>query len=135
MHTQHIAPAFVQKAWPVVSGFLGSALEHCADEIELSQLKLELVQGRKALLIAVDGEAVVGAAAVGFEDYPNMRVAFVTATGGKFLSSKDIFESLKSWCASQGATSIRGACSEAVARLWRQKFKFEQRYIVVEYKL
>ena len=91
--------------------------------------------GQWMLLVAVDeNEVMHGAATVSFINYPNDRVAYVTAIGGKLVSSPDTFKQMSDIFKANGATKIQGVAKEAIARLW-QRFGFEEKAILVEYKL
>lgn len=111
---------------------LTRALEHSGGEYSIDQLQFMLVRGEQCLLVVERDGAIVGAAAVTFENYPAARVAFITAVGGKMISNQEVYGQLVEWCQSNGCTKIRGAARESIARLWKQKFGFEQRYIIVE---
>ena len=75
-----------------------------------------------------------GAATVSFISYPNDRVAFVTAIGGKLVTSPDTFKQMSDIFKANGATKIQGVAKEAIARLWK-RFGFEEKAILVEVKL
>lgn len=112
------------------------ALEHSGGEYSAQQLQFMLVRGEQTLLIAESGDGkIIGAVAVAFENYPNARIAFITAIGGRMISTPDLYDQLTNWCRTNGCTKIRGAARESIARLWKQKFGFEQRYIIVEHSL
>ena len=101
----------------------------------MEQLKVFLVEGKHALLISVEEDVVTGAATVSPVHYPNSSVAFITAIGGRLIANRILFGQLCNWCKGQGFTCIRGACFESVARLWKQRFGFDDIYRVVELKL
>jgi hypothetical protein len=98
-------------------------------------LKVFLVQGIQSLIIIKNDESIKGAVTVEFINYPNQRVAFITAIGGKMIANKECWEQFENWLRYNGVTHIRGAAYESVARLWRRAFKFENRYVMVEKKL
>jgi hypothetical protein len=124
----------VQQAWSDVEGMLDSALKHSAGEYNLDQLKVMLVEGRQVLLVLVDEENKIQTAfSVEWINYPNDRVAFLTAIGGK--TDLNAFNQFKDWVKASGGTKIQGAAFESVARLWKKKLGFENRYIIVEYAL
>jgi histone deacetylase complex regulatory component SIN3 len=78
---------------------------------------------------------VVGASTITFHNYPNDRVAFVTAVGGKFISDTDTYNQFKEILKGFGATKIQGAARKSIARLWRTKLGFKERHIIVEAKI
>jgi hypothetical protein len=131
---QPVDTNFVQRIWPMVEGYLSAALEKdgtCTD-YNIHHVQAFLTSGQWMLLVAVDeNNAVHGAATVSFINYPLNRVAFVTAIGGKLISSDDTFEQLKALLKQRGATKIQGFGREAIVRLWK-RYNFEPRNTLVE---
>ena len=137
MKTVKVVPInFVNSVWNRVEPFISNALEHCAGEYDAEHIRVYLTQGIQTLVIAVDEDDTIhGAATVEFINYPKQRIAFITAIGGKMISTKELWDQFEDWVRQMGATSIRGAARESISRLWRRAFKFEERYIIVEKKL
>jgi N-acyl-L-homoserine lactone synthetase len=80
------------------------------------------------LVVAEEDGAVTGAAAVQFFNRPTSRIAFVSAFGGKGVTSEIVFAQLKDICRHYGATHIEGAVRESVARMlqrigWAEKYR------------
>jgi hypothetical protein len=126
---------FFHQTWPLVERFLVDALKWGGDDYTLDQIKGFLARGDWLLLVAVDEENNVhGAATVNFINMPNDRVGFVTAIGGKLISSKDTYEQLTALLKGYGATKIQGAARESIARLWT-RYGFKERYRIVEAKI
>ena len=111
------------------------ALVFSGGEYSAEHLRMMLVRGEQVLLVAMQGKTIIGAASVAFENYPNDRIAFITAIGGRMIAEPELFDQLKYWCRANGCTKIRGAAREAVARLWKQKFGIGERYRIVEAQL
>ena len=114
---------------------LERALEFSGGEYSADHLRMMLVRGEQMLLIALEDDKVVGAACVDFANFPNDRVAFITAIGGRLIARQDLFEELKSCLRQHGCTKLKGEAREAVARLWHQKFGIEAPRLIVETKL
>ena len=132
---QHVPQQFAAQTWPLVETHIASANKYGGDDYTLDQIKMYVMQGQWVLLVATDEESKVqGAATVSFLNYPNDRVAFVTAIGGKLISNDDTFEQLKTVLRNMGATKIQGAARESIARLWK-RYGFTERYTVVEVKI
>jgi len=124
----------IQQTWHEVESMLDKALAHSAGEYNLDQLKLMLVDGKQVLLVLVnDNNEIETAFTVEWINYPNHRIAFLTAIGGK--TDINAFNQFKEWVKVNGGTKIQGAAFESVARLWKKKLGFENRYIIVEYAL
>ena len=125
---------FVQQVWPLVEGYLQSALEKdgtCTD-YNIHHVQMFLTTGQWLLLVAADEDNIVhGAATVSFINYPLSRVAFITAIGGKLISNDETFEQLKALLKQRGATKIQGFGREAIVRLWK-RYNFEPRNTLVE---
>ena len=130
-----VSITFFHQTWPLVEHFLADALKWGEDDYTVEQAKSYLARGDWLLLVAVDEENNIhGAAAVNFNNMPNDRVAFITAIGGKLISSKDTYEQLVALLKGYGATKIQGAARESIARLWT-RYGFKERYRIVEAKI
>jgi hypothetical protein len=114
---------------------LDLAMKHSAGEYSTEQLKVMLVNGLQTLLVADDNGEFKGAATIAFENYPNDRIAFVTAIGGRMIANQEIWRQFENWCRANGCTKVRGFAFESVARLWKSRFNVEPVYLVVEKKL
>lgn len=135
MKIQYVAAEWVNYTWDKVEGFIASALAHSNGDYTPEQAKVLVTQGRWSLIVAVDDSGVIhGAATVEFFNRPDDRVAFITAIGGKLVSSEDTFEQLRAYARSMGATAIEGAARESIARLW-QRYGFKEKYRIVGVKL
>ena len=133
---QPVPVQLVNQVWSRVEPFIKSAEEKFGgSEYTTEQIKVYLVTGQMMLLVATDESAEIhGAATVSFISYPNDRVAFVTAIGGKLVTSPETFAQMSEVFKANGATKIQGMAKEAVARLWK-RFGFEEKAILVEVKL
>lgn len=110
---------------------LDRAMAHSGGEYDLDQLKVLLTQGRQVLCVGAEKDLVIKCAmTIEWINYPNDRVAFITAIGGK--TDKQGFSEFEQWVKANGGTKIQGAAFEAVARLWKRAYGFENRYIIVE---
>lgn len=135
MKVTHIPTHFVAQIWDKVALFISNALEYAEDDYTLDQVKVYLSTGQWILIVAVNEEdEIVGCSTICFYNYPNDRIAFVTAIGGKFISDSAIFNQFKILLKSFGATKIQGAARESIARLWR-RIGFKERHIIVEAKI
>lgn len=129
---------YIQQTWPMVKPFIDEALEKGGDFPEwaagytVAHIQGFLTAGHWLLLVAIDEDNVIhGAATVSFMTYPLHRVAFVTAIGGKLISSHDTFEQFKALLKQRGATKIQGYGRPAIVRLWK-RYNFEPRNTLVE---
>jgi len=129
---------FVQQVWPVVKPFLEEAIVKGGDfpdwaqDYTVEHIQSFLTSGAWLLIVATDEENKIhGCAAVSFINYPLHRVAFVTAIGGKLISSQDTFDQLKTLLKLRGATKIQGYGRDAIVRLWK-RYDFEPRNTLVE---
>jgi hypothetical protein len=129
-----VPTSHIQQTWDKVEIMLDRAMAHSGGEYDLDQLKVLLTQGRQVLCVCAEEDLVIKCAlAVEWINYPNDRVAFITAIGGK--TDKQCFGEFEQWVKDNGGTKIQGAAFEAVARLWKRAYGFENRYIIVEKKL
>lgn len=127
---QAVPTSHVHQSWPLVEPFLSAALEWSNGDITLDQLRADLGQGRCALYWARD-DAVVGAAAVAFQNNRNKRVAFVLAMGGRLIADQENFAQFAALLKQAGATHIGGAGRPSTVRLW-SRFGFKEKSVLFE---
>ena len=131
---QVVPTQYVYHVWDRVKGYLESGLARAGGEYTADQLKVFLTQGDATLILLFnDANEIIGALTVEWINYPNDRVLYVTALGG--ATCDETWNQFIDWGRNQGATVVRGAAFESVARLWKRKFGFESRYIMVEKRL
>lgn len=135
MNVRPVAPQFIPQLWPKIGTMLEKALDTGAGEYNADQLKVMLINGHQTLLVVEKDDEIKGAFCIAFQLYPNDRIAFVTAVGGRAICDQEAWKQFEQWARFNGCTKIRGAAYESVARLWRQKFGVESRYIIVEKQL
>lgn len=121
----------IVQTWSKVEIMLDRAMSHSGGEYNLEQLKVLLSRGLQTLCVGCDEDMNIKCAmTIEWINYPNDRVAFITAIGGK--TDKQGFGEFENWVRANGGTKIQGAAFEAVARLWKRAYGFENRYIIVE---
>jgi hypothetical protein len=126
---------YCAQIWPGIEKYIVEANKYGGDDYTLDQIKSFVCSGQWLLLVAVDEQgALHGAATVSFLNMPNDRIAFVTAIGGKLISSKDTYAQMVEIFKQLGATKIQGAARESIARLW-SRYGFEERYRIVEARI
>lgn len=126
---------YLHQHWEEIAKYLQPALElGGVEEFNLDQLKVFIANGSWSLFVAEENAQIKGCAVVTFANYPNDRIAFVTAIGGKFISSRETSDKFKQLLKNIGATKIQGYARESVARLWK-RIGFTNKQILVEYKL
>lgn len=127
--------SLIHTVWKSVEGYLEGALAFSGGDYTIEQVKVYVSKGEWVLVVALDEDNVVkGAATANIFNMPNDRIAFVTAIGGKHISTRESFAQLKNIFKGFGATKIQGAARESIARLWK-RFDFEERYRIVEVKI
>lgn len=130
MKVQHVAPEWVVQVWPDAAPFIAQALEHAGGDYTLDHAQALVSTGQWTLLVAHTDGVVQGAATVSFSNRPAQRVAFVTAIGGRLISSQDTYKQLSELLKSFGATHIEGAARESIARLWT-RYGLGEKYRIV----
>lgn len=134
VHT--INPDKVYQIWGEIEPYFKASIETNTGDCTLEQLKTLLVKGAQSLLLGIDEKGkIVGAMAVEFINYPNERVMFITALGGKGIVNNETFSQVESWAKLQGATKSAAWAKEAQARLYQQKAGFNTMRYVMEKKL
>lgn len=127
----------VNQAWSLAEPFVKDAENQYKDvEYTTDQIKVFVTMGQWLLIMVMsdDDAEAVGAITVSFVNYPNDRIAHITAIGGKLITERDTYKQLSDILKANGATKLQAMVQESGARLWRP-LGLEQRAILVEAKL
>jgi len=130
-----VPPSHVGQAWRDGASRLGDACALSAGEVTPDQLKLMLSRGEKVLLGLRDDNTTRAWAAVQIEQLPNKRVLFIYAIYAPGATGPEAIEQLRQFAREQGCEAIRGACNDAVQRLWERRFAARKIYSTVEIDL
>lgn len=123
---------FVERAWADGAHNLSQAVEKSQGEITADQLKLILTRGERILVgVAEEGQTPVGWAAVSVQQLPNLRTLYVYAIYAPGATGPEAFGLLKQYAKDNGCSEIRGACDDAVQRLWERKLGAQKVYTVM----
>lgn len=80
-----------------------------------------VTSGEWLLLVAIDEQNEIhGAITLSFQNYPLQRVAFVTAVGGKFILTPDMYDQLKAILKYKGATVLQAYSRASMVRLLKR---------------
>jgi hypothetical protein len=133
MKVEYVSTSFIHQQWEQVEPYLRAAFENpeASGEITIDQLRADLGQNRAALYKAIEGDEVIGAAAVTFQNQRNARVAFVLAIGGRWIAKPDGYAQFVALLKAAGATRIAGAGRDSTVRLWA-RFGLKKKYTVFE---
>lgn len=113
-----IHPSLIQQTWGQISPFFNACKPHETGEISVEQMKVMLVRGEYQLMLFMASNEPIGALITSFITYPNDRVFFVHAIGGK--TTKECVTAMFDYAKQQGATTVRGQARDSVARLWKR---------------
>jgi hypothetical protein len=131
----HVHPSHVDKAWKDGASNLSEACKWASREITPDQLKMMLARGERQLLaLDVDGQKVAWVA-VQVQQLPNIRILYVYSIYAPGSTGPEAFTLLADLARAEGCSSIRGACSEPVARLWARRFAAKRLYTTMEIEL
>lgn len=135
MRIQPVSLEYVNQTWPLVEGYIASALDD-GDLGEalynLHHIRGYVTSGAWLLCVAVDeNNTIHGAGTISFINHPIHRVAFVTTVGGRLISNRDTVEQVKNIARVNGATVLQAFGRPSIVRLWR-RYNFESRNTLVE---
>ena len=133
---EQVRPSYIHQVWPWVAPLLARPFASQGDDYySLDQLKVLLVSGEHVLFVVADDNGAVGAFTVCIQQYPNKRVAFISALGGRGVVTEEVFAQLQAWAVSNGCTDIQGNVRDSVARLMEQQLGMKRKHTVMEFKL
>lgn len=120
MNLQLVPHTHIDTVWPTVAPLLAQACTSKAacGEITIEQMRMAIVEKVKHLVVALEGEVIVGAGTIEFLQYPQKRVALISALGGRGLCDQAAFDTVKEWCKSMGASELRVYAKDAQFRLF-----------------
>jgi hypothetical protein len=131
-----IVPAtHIDRAWKEGACNLAKACDTSGGEITGDQLRMMLTRGERTLLRMDHADAIVGWAAVGVEQLPNMRVMFVYELFAPRGHFETFFDQLKEMAAAYGCSRIRCAAKPAQERLYRMLCGYKPVYQVLEVEI
>lgn len=128
-------PAQIDQAWLDGAHNLSEACKLASREITIDQLKMLLARGERTLIGVRDGAIVKGWAAIQVQQLPNIRTLYVYSVYAPGATGPGVFDQLKQYAKANGCSVIRGACNEAVSRLWVRRFDAKPLYTIMEIEL
>jgi hypothetical protein len=126
--------AHVHQTWPLVEKYFAAVEPHTKGDYTLDQMRLKLGVGDWWLITVTEGEAIIGALAMVYQNRANDRVAFITCLAGADMTTDDNWAQLQAICKKDGATMIEAAMRPSTFRLW-SRLGFEEKYLIAEVKL
>jgi hypothetical protein len=132
MNIRTVGQQYINQTWHLVKGYIAESQKHGGGDYNTEHVKVYLTTGQWILIVAVDENNVIhGAMTITFNNYPNHRVAFITATGGRGIITRDTLKQLKEILKDLGATRIRSAVRPSMERLL-YRVGFFKRYTIAE---
>lgn len=126
--------AHVHQTWPLVEKYFAAVEPHTKGDYTLDQIRLKLGVNDWALVVVKEGDAIVGALSVVYQNRPNARVAFITCLAGEGMTTDENWVQLQAICKKDGATMIEAAMRPSTFRLW-SRLGFEEKYLIAGVKL
>ena len=131
-----VGPDQIHRLWSEVEDWLKASIELTNNECTIEQLKGLVARGVQTLLVSTcEDNELTGAMTVEIYNYPNERVMFISALGGKGIVNKQTFSQVEEWARMQGATKVIAWAKEGQVRLYKQKAGFISNRYVVEKKI
>lgn len=137
MTTHNVAlvpPDHIHAAWPQVESYIERSVAHSNGDVEVLEIKTNLLNGKWLLYVAITDDKVVGASVVDFANRINDRVVLIVAIGGRLVVNPEMFASFCSALRAQGGTTIEGAVRPSLARLYH-RIGFTDKAIISQFRL
>jgi len=132
MNIKTVGQQYISQTWDLIEKYIVESQQYGGGDYSSEHVKVYLANGQWLLIVAVDDNNVIhGAMTITFNNYPNHRVAFITATGGKRIITKNSLQQLREILKSFGATKIRAAVRPSMERLLH-RVGFYKRYTIAE---
>jgi hypothetical protein len=124
----------VHQTWPLVEKYFAAVEPHTKGDYTLDQIKLKIGVGDWWLITVTEGETIIGALSMFYQNRANDRVAFITCLAGADMTTDDNWAQLQAIFKTDGATFIEAAMRPATFRLW-SRLGFEEKYLIAGAKL
>ena len=131
MNIQEVPIQFVNQVFPSIKRYLGSALQYSQGDYTLEEARVLITAGTWSMIVAFDepGE-FKGVAAVQYFNRPRDRVAFITALGGRLVTSHENADQLFDIFRANGATSVEAGARDEILRLW-ERYGLCKKYTII----
>ncbi len=115
---------YVNQVWPQIEAYINDALmlgDAGEPLYNLHHIQSYVTSGEWLLLVAIDDQNNIhGAMTISFQNFPLHRVAFITAVGGKFILTNEMYEQLQAVLKFKGATMIQAYGRPSMVRLLKR---------------
>lgn len=106
--------------------------ESCVEECTPDQLKMQISEGKRALVRMDDDGKTVGWGAYVIQQLPNMRVFFITNLWARGAHFERFFDELKQSAERLGCSRVRCVAKPAQSRIFQTKCQFKPVYETLE---
>ena len=115
---------YVNQVWSQIEVYINDALmlgDAGEPLYNLHHIQSYVTSGEWLLLVAIDDQNNIhGAMTISFQNFPLHRVAFITAVGGKFILTDEMYEQLQAVLKFKGATMIQAYGRPSMVRLLKR---------------
>jgi len=131
----HVLPNQLPKVWSSAAPLLQKAIDIDPEVITIEQVEYAVRTGKTCLLVWEEpGVGITGAATVEFIDYPRERVAHVNLMGGKSIVRQHVFDEVKNWMQTCGASKAQCWASGSLVQMY-EKVGMKNTHQVMRVKL
>ena len=130
INIQIVPLEFLHNAWKQCEKFILKAVKYSNGDTNIEQMKVFLAQDIYKLMVFLEDDKVVAAVVFYYINLPSHRIFFIQALGGK--TTKEHFDMMYKYAKATGASRVRYACRDSVARLSAIKHGFTKIYNTVE---
>lgn len=127
IEVRYVEPIYIHHVWDQVLPWIEPAFKKSLVPLYYSvdNLKDYLVRGEQTMLVGFNDEMVMqGAVTIQWINYPNARVAYVSAFGANIGKELVVYSEFIKWLKAMGATRVECSTRPSVARLLKNKMGF-----------
>lgn len=131
MRIQEVPQDLVNRVWVQAEPFIDSAMHYSSGDYTAEDARVLVSIGQWQLIVAMDDQNVIhGAATVMYFNRPHDRVAFITALGGRLVTSQENAARLFDIFRANGAMTVEAAAREEILRLWK-RYGLQPKYHII----
>lgn len=126
---RYIERQAIDSYWPIVSGYIESAIDHACGELELHDIYQKLHSENMGLVTITESEGISAACVVEFIDYPQKYALRVVALGGEGMKSwlPELLEFLDRWAEENDMDRIEQMGRDGWIRVLNE-YGYQKRY-------
>lgn len=125
---------YINVIWDKVKDKIQKAIDVSNNEYSLDQVKLLLIQGQQTLLTFITDNNIDLVGIIQWSDVGNDRICYISYCSG--IIGPENYKEFVEFVKENGGTCIQcGTSKQSLIRLYKSRYKFKEKFTVLEQKI